>query len=158
MILPEVLGKYLMDKVIGIIFIHFDLFQDHAFFAGDVLGIKDRVQHQVAQNINGDGHVLIQHLDVEADRFFSGKGVHVAADGVTWRAICWAERVVVPLNTMCSAKWDMPLTSGASSREPVFIQMPMEIERICDISSLSTINPLGRTSRYMFRASLSTGF
>src|SRR5215471_18192259 len=47
----------------------------------------------------------------------------------------------------------MPLASGASSREPVFIQTPMEMERIWRISSLSTSRPFGRSSRWMSRAS-----
>ncbi len=30
----------------------------------------------------------------------------------TSRANCWALRVVVPLKTMCSTKWEMPLRAG----------------------------------------------
>jgi len=36
----------------------------------------------------------------------------------TWRAISSAVRCLVPLNTMCSMKWEMPFDCGASSREP----------------------------------------
>ena len=46
------------------------------------VGVEDRVQHQVAENVHGDGQMLVQHLDVEADAFLGGEGVHVAADGV----------------------------------------------------------------------------
>src|SRR5205085_3243390 len=63
MVCPEVLGKDLVNKVVGIVLIHFDLFQNHAFFASDVLGIENRIQHQVAEDIKGDGHMLIQHLN-----------------------------------------------------------------------------------------------
>ena len=32
----------------------------------------------------------------------------------TCRAMSSAERLVVPLKTMCSTKWEMPLTLGSS--------------------------------------------
>src|SRR5579871_2004347 len=48
----------------------------------------------------------------------------------------------------------MPFSSGDSSREPVFIQIPMAMERMWAISSLSTIRPLGRISRLMLRGSV----
>ena len=38
MIFPEILGEDFVDEVVGIVFVHFDLFEDHAAFAGDVLG------------------------------------------------------------------------------------------------------------------------
>ncbi len=63
----------------------------------------------------------------------------------TWRAMASAERVSVPLKTMCSMKWEMPFHSESSSREPVFSQMPIETERICDICSVMTVRPLGNT-------------
>ena len=43
---------------------------------------EDRVQHQVGEDVEGDGHVVGEGLDVEADGFFAGEGVEVAADGV----------------------------------------------------------------------------
>ena len=42
MIFPEILGEDFVDEVVGIILIHLDFFHDHAAFAGDVSGIKDR--------------------------------------------------------------------------------------------------------------------
>ena len=70
----------------------------------------------------------------------------------TSRANCWAERVVVPLKTMCSTKWEMPLSGGGSSREPESIQTPMETERTWGMRSVRTSRPLGRTVRRMSRA------
>ena len=61
----------------------------------------------------------------------------------TWRAISSAVRCLVPLNTMCSMKWEMPFHSGSSSREPVLSQMPIEAERICCICSVMMVSPLG---------------
>ncbi len=82
MILPEILGKDFVDEIVGIIFVHLDLFDDHAAFADDVGGIEDGIQNQVAQNIERGGDMLVEHLDVEADAFLGGEGVHVAADGI----------------------------------------------------------------------------
>ena len=82
MILPEVLGKDFVDEIVGIVFVHLDLFHDDAALAGNVGGIKDGVQNQIAENVERSGNVLVEHLDVEADAFLGGEGVHVAADGV----------------------------------------------------------------------------
>src|SRR4029077_14223950 len=81
-VFPEILREYLMDEVVRIVFVHLDLFEDHAFFASDVFGFEYRIQDNVAEDVNGDGQVLVEDLGVEADGFFSGKGVHVATDGI----------------------------------------------------------------------------
>ncbi len=82
MILPEILGEDFMDQIVRIVLIHLDLFQNHAPLASDILRVKDRVQHQVAEHVHGDRQMLVQHFDVEADTFLGGEGVHVAADGI----------------------------------------------------------------------------
>jgi|GEM_PF-4177673 len=69
----------------------------------------------------------------------------------TSRANWLAERVVVPLKTMCSMKWEMPLTSGDSSREPQSIQTPMATERRWGMDSVRTSRPLGRVVVRMSR-------
>ncbi len=56
-----------------------------------------------------------------------------------------AERVGVPLNIMCSMKWDMPASSGVSSRLPTAHQMPRVTERTVSIGSVITVMPFGRT-------------
>ena len=40
MVFPKILGEDFVDEVVRIVLIHLDLFEDHAAFAGDVLGIK----------------------------------------------------------------------------------------------------------------------
>ena len=82
MVLPEILGKDFMHQIIRIVLIHLDLFQNHALFAGNVLGIESWIEDQVAQNVDGNRQMLIQDFNVEADGFFAGEGVHVAADGI----------------------------------------------------------------------------
>src|SRR5262249_18516591 len=81
MVTPEVLDEDFVDEVIGIVLIHLDLFQNYAEFTADILGIENRIQHQVAQNVERDRQVLIENFDVEANAFFGGKGIHVAANG-----------------------------------------------------------------------------
>ena len=82
MIFPEVLGEDFVDEVVGIVFVHFDFFEDHAPLAGDVLGGERGMQDEVGENFERDRNVFVEHFDVEADAFFGGEGVHVAADGV----------------------------------------------------------------------------
>src|SRR5882672_10138280 len=62
----------------------------------------------------------------------------------TERAISSAERLVVPLKSMCSMKCVIPFCSGDSRREPVPTQTPTETERTCGMTSLITRTPLER--------------
>src|SRR3954454_23383000 len=62
-----------------------------------------------------------------------------------------ADRLVVPLNSMCSMKWEMPFTFGVSRRAPVPIQTPMLTERTCGTVSVMIRMPLGREVRLMSR-------
>jgi hypothetical protein len=39
----------------------------------------------------------------------------------------------------------MPFHSESSSREPVFSHIPIETERMCDICSVMTVKPFGKT-------------
>ena len=82
MILPEVLGKDLVDQDVGIVLVDLDLFEDDAALAFDVGGGKDRVQDQVGEHVESDGNMVGERLDVEADGLLAGEGVEVAADGV----------------------------------------------------------------------------
>ncbi len=81
-VFPEVGGEDLVDQVIRAVGLHFDLFENDALFLLDVLLGEPRIEHQVGQDVEGLGEVLVQDLGVEADQFLAGKGVEVAADGV----------------------------------------------------------------------------
>ncbi len=80
--LPEVLGEELVDEVVGVVFVHFDFFEDDALFFGDVVGGEGGVEDEVGEEVEGGGDVFVEDLDVEADGFFAGEGVEVATDGV----------------------------------------------------------------------------
>src|SRR5881394_1901839 len=60
-----------------------------------------------------------------------------------------AERVAVPLKSMCSTKWAIPPRSAVSCREPRVSQTPMLIERTCVIRSVKIRSPLPSTSLTM---------
>src|SRR5213083_711618 len=62
----------------------------------------------------------------------------------TERAISSADRLVVPLKSMCSIKCVMPFCSGDSRREPVPTHTPTETERTWGMTSVITRTPLDR--------------
>ena len=57
-----------------------------------------------------------------------------------------AERVFVPLKTMCSMKWLTPLTSSASCRLPRLSHTPTAALRSPGMDSVTRVRPLGSVS------------
>ncbi len=80
MVFPETLRENFVDEIVGTILVHFDFFEDDAALTGNIVGVEYGTKHEIAKNIKRDGDMLIENLDVEADAFFGGEGVHVAAD------------------------------------------------------------------------------
>ena len=66
------------------------------------------------------------------------------------RAMCCAVRERVPLKSICSTKWEMPLEAATSQREPDLIHTPMATERINSMRSVRIIRPFGNTVRRRF--------
>ena len=64
----------------------------------------------------------------------------------TCAAIISAERVLVPLKTMCSMKWLIPVSSSRSWRLPRLSQTPMATLRTWGMDSVIRVRPFGRTS------------
>ena len=48
----------------------------------------------------------------------------------------------VPLNSMCSSRWEMPASPSSSAAEPVAIQKPSATERTPGTRSVTTRTPL----------------
>ena len=71
-----------MHEVVGVVFVHLDLFEDDALFALEIGLGKLRVEDEIAEDIERRVHVFVEHLDVEADGFLAGEGVEIAADRV----------------------------------------------------------------------------
>src|SRR5215470_5130319 len=82
MTLPEILREDFVNEVVGIVLVHLNFFENDPAFAGDVLIIKNRIQNQIAQNIERNRQMFVQYLDAETDALFRGKGVNIAADGI----------------------------------------------------------------------------
>ena len=82
MVFPEIAREDLMQEVLGIVHLHLQLFQNDALFFLDVLVAEQRVEHQIRENVEGDGHVFVQHLGVVTHHFLGGEGVEAAADGI----------------------------------------------------------------------------
>ena len=82
MILPEILREDFVDEVVGIVFVHFDFFHNHAALAGNVGSVEHGIQDQVAEDVERSGNVFVEDFDVEADAFLGGESVHVAAERV----------------------------------------------------------------------------
>ena len=82
LVFPEVLGEELVDEDVGVVFVDFDFLEDDAALALDVGMGEGGVEDQVGEDVEGDGDVVVEGLDAEADSFLAGVGVEVAADGV----------------------------------------------------------------------------
>jgi hypothetical protein len=82
MVLPEALREELVDQDVGVIFVDLDLFENDAALALDVRAAKMGLRTRSLRTSRAMGTWSAQRLDVEADGFFAGEGVQVAADGI----------------------------------------------------------------------------
>jgi len=152
MVLPEALSEQLMDQHVRVVFVDLDLFEDDAALALDVRRGKGRIQDQVGQNIQGNGDMLSQGLDVEADGFLAGEGVQVAANGIHLTgdqlrgagAGALEEHVLHEMRDAVGLRW---LAAGAGLNPDAH-----GTERICSMRSVKTIRPLGSTVRRRLRS------
>ena len=71
-----------MQKVFGVVEVHLDLFKDDLALFFYVLGIEQRAENEVGDDIKGDGEMLVENLGVEADLFLGSESIEHAADGV----------------------------------------------------------------------------
>src|SRR5262249_430974 len=55
---------------------------DNLLFVLNVARIEARTEAEVADDVEGDGKVLIENFGVETDLLFGGEGVEHAADGI----------------------------------------------------------------------------
>ncbi len=79
---PERLREELHDEVVGGVLDHVDLFEDDLLLLGHLRGVEERVEDDVAEDLDREGQVLVEHLEVERGVLLGGEGVHVAADRV----------------------------------------------------------------------------
>ncbi len=71
-----------MYQLIGLVFDLPNLLEDDALFAADIGREEARVEEHIAEEVDGEGHVLGKHPGVVAGRFLIGEGVQLPADGI----------------------------------------------------------------------------
>jgi hypothetical protein len=64
------------------VFVDLDFFEDDAALALNVRVGEGWIEDQIAEHVEGDGHVVRKRFDAEADGLLAGEGVEIAADGV----------------------------------------------------------------------------
>ena len=79
---PKPASENFVQKILGIVHVHLDFFQDDLLLLGEVFGIKIGTEDEVGDDVEGDGKMFIEHFGVEADLFLGGEGVKHAADGI----------------------------------------------------------------------------
>ncbi len=82
MIPEEVEVKKIVDIIIRSVFRLRDFLENHGALALDLFGVETGMQENIAQQIDGQGQILVQHFGVVAGVLFGGKGVDNAAHGV----------------------------------------------------------------------------
>ncbi len=79
---PEIAQKGFVEDELGRICLHLDLFENDALFLFDVLAAEDRMQDQVGQDVEREGHMLIEDFGVETDQFLTGEGIEASANRI----------------------------------------------------------------------------
>src|SRR5229473_150414 len=82
MLRPEAAGENLVKKIFGIVQVHFYFFEDDLAFLLHIFGVKFRAEHQVGDDVKGDGQMLVKNFGVEADLFLGSKSVEHATNGI----------------------------------------------------------------------------
>ena len=82
MVRPEPLGEHLVHEIVRCVLHHLDLFENHRLLFDDVGRRERRTQHHVAEQVERDLQVLVEHLDVVAGVFLGGERVQLAADRI----------------------------------------------------------------------------
>ncbi len=73
-------GELVVDDVAGVVVVHGDLLEDDAALGLDVLGADQRIGHHVADDVDGQRQVDVEHPRVVAGVLLGGEGVQVASD------------------------------------------------------------------------------
>ena len=77
--------ELVVDEVRGIVVAHGDLLEDHPALGVDVLGADQRGGDDVADHVDGQRQVAVEHPGVEAGVLLGGERVHLPADRVEQR-------------------------------------------------------------------------
>ena len=131
---PDLRREEVVDDVVGRVLDHPDLLQDHRLLALQLLGVEERVQQDVGQEIDRERQVLVEHLHVEAGVLLGGEGVHLAAHRVHRAGdVLGAAGGGALEDEVLDQVGDAAAGSG-SWRDPVSTQTPTATERTCGIA------------------------
>ena len=79
---PRLLGEEVVDHVVRVVVVHRDLVEDHVALRLDVVGVQQRVGDHVAEDVDRQRQVVVEHPRVEAGVLLGGERVELAADRV----------------------------------------------------------------------------
>ena len=111
---PDLEVEQVVDIVVGGVFGLRNLLQYHLLLALDLLGVEQRLQQQIAEQVGCHLQVRTHNLGVIAGVFLAGKRVEHAANGVDFLGNLRGRAPRVPLNSRCSIRWDTPFSCGCS--------------------------------------------
>src|SRR2546428_11276744 len=78
--LPNLRGEEIVDDVVGRVLYHLDLLEDHRLLTLELVGVEERVEQNIRQQIDRERQGLGEYPDVEAGGLLGRKSVHMAAD------------------------------------------------------------------------------
>ena len=148
---PEILREHFVDQIFGIVLVHFDSSRTTLLFLGDVLLRRIVAADKIGEHIERDGKCSSSTFALKQVISLAVNASSIPPTESTDCAISSAVRFSVPLKTMCSMKWAIPLRSGDSPREPVLSQIPRRHDRTCGIFSVTTTRPFGSSALSMSR-------
>jgi len=117
---PDQIGERVVHRVAGIVVMHGDLFENHAALVVDLLRGQHRRQHHVADDVDRDRQVGVEHPRVVAGVFLGSERVELAADLVERRRDrqrVASLRALEPIHTP-KATDRTPLTASLMTRIP----------------------------------------
>src|ERR1700692_1440685 len=79
---PKPASENFVQKILGVVHVHLDFFQDDLLLLGDDFGIKIGSENKVGDEIEGDGQMFVEDFGFEADLFFGDEGIQHSADGI----------------------------------------------------------------------------
>src|SRR5947209_7040483 len=82
MLRPEAARENFVKKILGIVQVHFNFFEDHLALFLHIFRIEFRAEDKIRDDVESDRQVLVKNLGVEANLFLGSEGVKHAADGV----------------------------------------------------------------------------
>ena len=144
MVFPEIRRKNLVYQIIRAVGVHLDFFENDALFLLDIFLAKRGFSTRSLKTSSATGKCSSSTFVLKQTISFAVKASRFPPIESTERAISSADRLAVPLKSMCSMKCEMPFCSAVSRREPLETHTPTDTDRTCGMVSVMTLIPFGR--------------